>query len=89
MPSEPGTPDTLNAQPTPQKALANPGEAWAVLSYNLQAPEGARSMRGPHLSWGLYKAFPTLCCILGVLAQAAGERGMEAFGTCRAGETMY
>lgn len=45
MPSEPGTPDTLNAQPTPQKALANPGEAWAVLSYNLQAPEGATPVR--------------------------------------------
>lgn len=75
MPSEPGTPDTLSAQPTPQKALANAGEAWAVLSYNLQAPEGPHpSLRAPHLSWGLYKAFPTLCCTLGVLAQASGER---------------
>lgn len=89
MPSEPGTPDTLSAQPTPQKALANREEAWPVLTYiNLQAPEGPHpSMRAPHLSWGggLYKAFPTPCCMLGILAQAAGERVMGGLGTAGQG----
>lgn len=80
MPSEPGTPDTLNAQPTPQKGLANLGEAWTVLPYNnLQAPGGPhpsmRAPRPPHLSWSLDKAFPTLCCVLGGLRPCCrGER---------------